>query len=40
MGKWKASQSLEKLRKPVNKEKWSTEPAVGKFIIALDISRI
>ena len=28
MGKWKASQSLDKLRKPVNKDKWSTEPAV------------
>lgn len=28
MGRWKADQNLEKLRKPVDKDKWSTEPAV------------
>ena len=28
MGEWKASQNFAKLGKPVNKEKWSTEPAV------------
>ena len=28
LGEWKASQNLGKLGKPVNKEKWSTEPAV------------
>lgn len=28
LGSWKATQNLGKLRKPVNKDKWSTEPAV------------
>ncbi|OXA51530.1 Membrane metallo-endopeptidase-like 1 [Folsomia candida] len=28
MGRWKAEQNFQKLRKPVEKDKWSTEPAV------------
>ncbi len=28
MGRWKAEQNFQKLRKPVDKDKWSTEPAV------------
>jgi membrane metallo-endopeptidase-like protein 1 len=28
MGEWKAAENFAKLRKPVNKDKWSMEPAV------------